>query len=94
MGGDHQTLAVLGDGRDTRGDTDRDRFEPTQFVHHIVDLLSVCSLGVEDQLGIVENYEHLLGGKKGSEGSQIIGILDTCTGEARSYLYYINFMLE
>jgi hypothetical protein len=30
------------------------RFEPTQFVHHGVDLLGVRSLGVENGLGVVE----------------------------------------
>ena len=38
-------------------------------------------MGVEDRFGIVENYEDLLGGKEGSEGSQIIWILDACTDD-------------
>ena len=36
---------------------------------------------VKDRLGIVENYEDLLGGKEGSEGSQVIGIVDACTDD-------------
>ena len=60
---------MLGDGRDTGGDANEDGFEPTQFIHHSVDLLGTRPLGVEDGLGIIEDYERLLGRKEGSEGS-------------------------
>ena len=72
---------MLGDGRDAGSDADEDSFEPTQFIRHGVDLLGVrpFKLGVEDRLGIVEDYEQLLGRKEGSEGSQIFRVVDPRT---------------
>ena len=38
-------------------------------------------MGVENGLGIIENYEHLLGGKEGSKGFHILGIFDPRTDD-------------
>jgi hypothetical protein len=46
-------------------------FEPTQFIHHAVDLLGIRSLGVENGLGVVDDYEHLLGRK-----GRVVGVSD------------------
>ena len=59
-------FAVPGDSRETGSDADAYRFELAQFIHNVIDLPSICPLRVENRLGIVEDYEHLLGGKEGS----------------------------
>ena len=75
--GDLRALAVWGDCRDTGSDTDGYFFEMTQFVHHGIDLLDSRSFGVENRLGIVEDYEHLLGGKERSQGRKVLDIFDS-----------------
>ena len=74
-------FAIPGDCCDTGGDTDTYGFKLTQFIHHCVDLFVIWPLWVEDGLGIVEDYEHLLGGKEGSEGRYILGVLDSRTDD-------------
>ena len=44
--------------------------KPAQFIHHDEDPLGVCSLGVENGLGGVEDYQNLFGGKEGSDDFQ------------------------
>ena len=41
----------------------------------------IWSLWVKDGLGVVEDYEHILGGKEGSEGCHILGVLDSRTDD-------------
>lgn len=64
--GDHQALAMLGDGRGTRNDKEAYRFQLAQFIHHSIDVLDIRSLGVKNGLDIVEDYDHFLGGKEGA----------------------------
>jgi hypothetical protein len=52
-----------------------------QFVHHCVNLFVIWSLGIENRLGIVEDYDHLLGGKKGTQGCQILRVFDPRTDD-------------
>jgi hypothetical protein len=72
---------VAGDCRDTGGDKNAYSVEPAQLVHHGRYLPSVCSLRIENGLYIVEDDEDLPGGKEGSEGYQILGIIDPCTND-------------
>ena len=59
---DVKSLEVWRDGGDAGGDTNADVLEPSQFLHRGIDLLSVRALRVENGFGIVEDYEHPLGG--------------------------------
>jgi hypothetical protein len=72
---------VPGDGCDAGGDAETYCLELTQFLHHGVDLPSASSLWVENRFGIVEDYEHLLGGQEWTQGSQILGIFDARTDD-------------
>ena len=78
---DFRTLAMSGDCRDAGGDQEAHRPELAQFVHHRIDLLGLRSLGVENRLGIVEDYQHFLGGKKGLQSFQAFGVFDPCTDD-------------
>jgi hypothetical protein len=77
--GDLRTLAAWGDHCDTGCDTEAYRFELAQFIHQGIDLRCTCFFGVENGLGVVEDYEHVLGGKQGSEGCEILGIFNPRT---------------
>ena len=48
-----------------------------------MDLVGVGSFRVEDGLGVVEDYEHLFGGKDGPKGSQVLGVFDLGTDDLR-----------
>jgi hypothetical protein len=72
---------VSGDGRDTGSDADTYRFEPAQFIHHSMHLLGVRSLGIENRLGVVEDYEHLPGRKGGPQWYQVLGIFNPRTDD-------------
>ena len=54
-------FAVPGDCSDAGSDAEAHGFELTEFVYHCVDLLVIWSLGVENGLGVVEDYEDILG---------------------------------
>jgi hypothetical protein len=56
-----ESFAVGRDSGDAGGDAQANVGEPTQLLHHGIDLLGICPLGIEDRLCIVEDYEHLLG---------------------------------
>ena len=75
------TLAVSGDCSDAGCDAEAYGFELTEFVHHCVDLLVIWSLGVENGLGVVEDYEYVLGGKKGAQRCQVLRVFDPCTND-------------
>jgi hypothetical protein len=75
------TFAVPGDCCDTGSDAEAYGFELTQFIHHCVDLLVICSLRVKNGLGVVEDYEHLLGGKEGAQGCHILRVFDPRTDD-------------
>ena len=74
-------LAVRGNGRDTGSDEEAYVFEPAQFVHYGIDLPGVLFLGVNNGLGVVEDDEHLLGGKKRPQECQVLGVLNPCTND-------------
>ena len=57
---DLQNLAARRNREVARGDTKADFPEPTQFLHHVVDLLTACSLRIEDGFGVIEDYDHLI----------------------------------
>ena len=80
---DFWTLAVVGNGGNTGSDAEGHGCELTQLVHHGVDLLGVGPLGVEDGLGVIEDYEHLLGDKEGSQGGETLGVFEPCTDDLR-----------
>ena len=58
--GDFWALATLGDSRDAGSDEETYGWEPGQFIHHGAYFLSVRSLGIENGLGVVEDYENIL----------------------------------
>ena len=64
--GDFRTLAVPGNGCNSGSDAEGHRFDLTQFIHYAVDLSGVYPMGVEDGLGVIEDYEHLPGREKRS----------------------------
>ena len=64
---DHWALAEWGGHRDARSDADADRSDLTQFVHHLVYLLCIRPLRIEDGLDVVQDDKYLLGGKGGSQ---------------------------
>ena len=57
--------------------------ESTQLIHDGIYFPGIRSLGIENRLDIVEDDEHLPGGKEGSEGSQILGVIDPCANNFR-----------
>ena len=57
--GDVEDLAIGRDGGDAGSDAKINVVEPTQFLHHGIDLLSACPLRVENRLRIVKNYDHI-----------------------------------
>ena len=73
--------AIRRSGGDAGCDADTDVIEPTEFLHHRIDLLSICSPRIEDRFRVVENYQHLLVGQKWIKASQILGIFDTRTSD-------------
>ena len=78
-----RTFAVPGDCRDAGSDTDAYGWELTQFFYNCVDLLMIRPLRVEDRLGAVKDYDHLLGGEQGSQGSHILQVFDPRTDDLR-----------
>ena len=64
--GDFRTFATWGNGPDTGSDTEARCFGLAQFKHHGIDLIGTYSFGVENGFGVVEDDEHILGGKEGS----------------------------
>lgn len=78
-------LAAPGDSCDTGSDTNADRLELAQFIHHGEDLSGICSVGINDSLDIIKYYEDLPGGKDGSQRCEILEVFDPCAdnlGEA------------
>jgi hypothetical protein len=71
------TFAIPRDCHHTGSDTDAYGFELTQFIYHCIDLFVIWPLRVKNRLGIVEDYDHLLGGKQGPQGSHILRVFDT-----------------
>ena len=59
-------MTVPRDRSDPGSDAEAHGFELAEFIDHCVDLLVIWSLGVKDGLGIVEDYERVLGGKQGT----------------------------
>ena len=41
----------------------------------------ICPLGVKDGFSVVEDYEHLRGGKEGSQESHIVRVFDPRTDD-------------
>ena len=74
--GDLRTFAISGDCCNTGGDKEGDCFELAKFIDRGIDLLGVRSLRVENGLRVVQDYEHLVGRKEGSQGCQIVGVFD------------------
>jgi len=60
--GDYRPLAVSGDSCDPGSDAKTNVVEPAQLLHHGINLPSIRSLRVENRFGVVEDYNHLLGG--------------------------------
>ena len=58
--GDFRTLAARGDCCDTGSDKNAYFLEPTQLIHHRIDLLGTRSFRVENGLDVVKDYERLL----------------------------------
>jgi len=54
-------FAVSGNGCETGSDEKAYCFKLTQLIHDAKDLPGICSLGVENRLGIVEHDEYLMG---------------------------------
>ena len=79
--GDLRALAVWGDCRNTGSDTDAYFFELTQFVHQGMDIFGAWCFRVENGLGVVKDFEHLLGGKEGSQGRKVFRIFDPRTDD-------------
>ena len=71
-----RSFAVPGNRRDTRSDTDTYGLELAKFIHRRVGRLIICSLRVKDRLGIVEDYDHLLGRQQGSQGCYILRVFN------------------
>src|SRR5882762_7229170 len=63
------------------GDTEAHFFELAQFIDRRVDSLGTCPLGIENRLGIVKDYEHLLGRKEGPQGCQVLRVFNPCTDD-------------
>ena len=57
---DVQNLAVGRDREVARGDTKADVPGLSQFLHNVIDLLTACSLRIENGFGVIEDYDHLL----------------------------------
>ena len=70
-----------GDRRDAGSDKEIYCFELAQFVHRRIDLLGIRSLRVQDGFGVVEDDEHLLEGKEGSQGCQVLWVFNTRTND-------------
>jgi hypothetical protein len=81
--GDFGTLAVSGNCHDAGSDADGYCFELAQLVHHGIDLPGARFLRVENGLGIVEDDEHLRGGKGRPQGCEVLGIFDPNTDDLR-----------
>jgi hypothetical protein len=67
---------VPGDGGNSRSDAEGYRFELRQFIHHSLDLAGIRSLGVENRFGVIEDDEHIPGGKEWSERCETLWIFD------------------
>jgi hypothetical protein len=63
---DPWAFTVSGNCRDSGNDKETYRLELTQLVNDSADFPSICSLGLENRLGVVEDYEHFVRGKEGS----------------------------
>ena len=74
-------FAVSGDCCDAGSDTEAYGFEVTQFIHHRKDILAIRSLWVENGLGVVEDYEHILGGEGGPQGCQTFRVYNRRTDD-------------
>jgi hypothetical protein len=72
-------LTARGDCGDTGGDEEAYRFELAKFIHYRIDLLDIRSFGVENGLCVVEDYDHVLRRKEGSQGRQVVGVFNPCT---------------
>jgi hypothetical protein len=68
---------MSGDCGDAGSDEEGYRFELTQFLDHQTDLLRIRYLGIQNGLGVVQDYEHLIGREEGSEGCHILGVFDS-----------------
>jgi hypothetical protein len=79
---DVKARAIWGSSGDTGCDEDTEVVEPAQFLHQSIDLSCIRSLRVQDRFCVVEYDQHLLGGQERSiQGSQILRVFDTCTGD-------------
>ena len=61
QGGNVETLAGGGNSGDARRDAEADVTESTQFLHHSIDPLGICSLWVENGLGVIKDHEKFPG---------------------------------
>ena len=82
--GDFRTLAARGYRRDAGCDKEAYCFKLAQFVYHRIYILCACSFRVENGFGVVEDDEHLLGGKVGMQG---------CVEQAQVYSIYYSSTL-
>ena len=78
---DFRTFAARGDRCHAGGDAEAYRPELAQFVHHRKDLFGIRSSRVKHGLGVVQDYEHLLGGKEGSQRCKVLGVFDPRTDD-------------
>ena len=76
-----ERLIVERDGGYAGGDANTEVAESTQFLHHAVDLLGVCSLQIQNRLRDIKHYHHFLRRQEWVQRSQGLGVFDACTGD-------------
>ena len=64
------------DGGDARGYAQTHGRQLAQLFHQVVDLPRVRSFWVQNGLGVVEDYNHLLRSQEWTQGCQIVRIID------------------